>query len=68
VTIDGVQTVVGGDVIVSFDETPVASFEDLVAAIGQAVPDQEVTLTILRDSESQTVTITLGARPGALPE
>jgi len=68
VTIDGVQTPVGGDVIIGFDDTPITKFEDLVAAIGQVLPGTEVTLTILRDGETETVPITLDARPATLPE
>ncbi|UCC87493.1 MAG: PDZ domain-containing protein [Anaerolineales bacterium] len=63
-TIDGQSLLVGGDIITALDEQPVTQIEDLQALVRQAEPDQEVTLTILRDGEQVEVSVTLGERPG----
>jgi S1-C subfamily serine protease len=55
---------VGGDVIVAIDDQPVVGFQDLSAFLQQAEPDQEVTLTLLRDGSQVEVSVTLAARAG----
>ncbi len=73
VTINGEQTTVGGDVITAIDDQPVKSFNDLVAYLARSTSvGQAVTLTILRGGQSQSVKLTLAARPAtaaqALPQ
>ncbi len=63
-TIDGQSLLVGGDIITALDDQPVTQIEDLQGLVRQAEPDQEVTLTILRDGEQVEVSVTLGERPG----
>jgi serine protease Do len=63
VTISGQQLLVGGDVIVEWDNQSVAQMEELRALVDQAHPGQEVTLTILRDGARMDVQVTLEARP-----
>jgi serine protease Do len=63
VTIDGQRLLVGGDVIVGWDDQSVTQMEELRALVGQARPGQEVALTILRDGARMDVQVTLEARP-----
>jgi 2-alkenal reductase len=53
-----------GDIITAIDDQPVARFEDLLSYLFRSTqPGQEVTLTVLRDGDQQTITVTLGERP-----
>jgi len=64
VTLDGIQTNVGGDVIIALDATPIHSFEDLISALSaQTRPGQTVVLTVLRDGAERELRLTLGERP-----
>ncbi len=60
VTVRGRQTLVGGDVIVAWDDQPVADMQHLKALLEQAEPGQQVTLTVLRDGEEVPIQVTLG--------
>lgn len=54
----------GGDVIVAIDDSPVRSGEDLSSYLATEVsPGDEVELTVVRNGEEQTVTVTLDERP-----
>ena len=57
ITINGQQVNVGGDIITAINEQPVASIEELRAALGQLTSDQELGLTILRDGKEVQITI-----------
>lgn len=62
----GQQILIGGDIITAINTEATPNFEALVSYLARATaPDQKVTLTILRNGKSQTVDVTLGARPGA---
>jgi serine protease Do len=68
VTINGLQTVVGGDVIVSIDNSPIKTFDDLITFLARSTDvGQKVTLGILRDGKSTNVDLTLAARPATPP-
>lgn len=61
----GSQVLIGGDVITAIDDEPTPNFEALVSYLARATePGQEVELTILRNGKSQTLSVTLGVRPG----
>lgn len=63
-TINGQSIAVGGDTIIAINGQPVRSFDDLLIYIAlQTVPNQTVTLTIIRGGNSQEVSVQLGARP-----
>jgi len=63
-TVDGVEVLVGGDVIIAADGIPVNDFEDLVAFLARhTIVGQTITLTIIRDSEEIDIGLTLAARP-----
>jgi serine protease Do len=57
VTLDGKEVTVGGDVIIAVNEQPIASIEELRAALAQLLPDEDLTLTILRDGAQMETTI-----------
>jgi len=62
-TIDGQQVMVGGDLIIAVDDRPVENIQMLQQLLAEQQPGTEVTLTILRDGEQETLSVTLGARP-----
>jgi len=56
----------GADIITGIDDITVLEFDDLLGYIVQQTQvGQTVTLTILRDGQPQTLTLTLGERPAA---
>jgi serine protease Do len=64
VTIDGDQAMVGGDIITAINGQPINSFDDLVTYLAQSTQvNQTVTLTIMRDGNTQTIQVILQARP-----
>jgi S1-C subfamily serine protease len=63
VLINGQRVLVGGDIITAIDGKTISAFEDLKSYIASAQPDQQVTLTILRDGKEQTLTVTLAQHP-----
>ena len=52
-----------GDVVVGFDDRPIGSAIDLVAAVTTRAPGDEVQLTVLRDGREVTVPVTLAESP-----
>ena len=52
-----------GDVILSVDETDVASPKELARIIASYAPETKVALTVVRDGEEEEVTVTLGKLP-----
>ncbi|MCA9867616.1 MAG: trypsin-like peptidase domain-containing protein [Anaerolineae bacterium] len=59
----------GADIIVGIDNVVVSEFDDLLGYIVQQTQvGQNVTLTILRDGQQQTLNLTLGARPATVPQ
>jgi S1-C subfamily serine protease len=60
----GREVPTGGDVIVGIDDRPVRSTEELTSyLLTRAAPDETVELTIRRDGQELTETVTLGERP-----
>jgi len=53
-----------GDVIVSVDDVPVGSTDELQTEIMYRSPGDVVQIGIVRDGESLTIPVTLGERPG----
>ncbi len=65
-TINGFETVVGGDVITAIDGEPLYEIEDLISYLSANTSvGQKVTLTFLRDGKEMTAEATLAARPSA---
>ena len=64
VTINGVQGTVGGDIITAIDGQTINSMSDIIAYLAiHTQVGQSVTLTIMRNGQTQTVQATLGTRP-----
>jgi 2-alkenal reductase len=54
----------GGDLITAIDGHPVLQYDDLIAyLITHRSPGDKVVLTVIRDGQTQDVTVTLGKRP-----
>ncbi len=64
-TIEGAQAQLGGDIITEVDGEKVTSMEEIVEAINESEPGDELELTILRGEETKTVTATLADRPSS---
>ncbi|HYM64078.1 MAG TPA: trypsin-like peptidase domain-containing protein [Gaiellaceae bacterium] len=58
----------GGDLIVSIDGRPVDSADDVVRAVTTKLPGQKLAITVLREGERRTISVTLGTRPERPPE
>ena len=64
VNIGGQRLIVGGDVIVAWNDRPVTQMEELRALVGEASTGQEVTLTALRDGTETEFRVTLESPNG----
>ena len=63
-SVSGEEVPVGGDVIVAVDSRSIASQEQLGSYLAtETSPGDEVELTVIRDGNRTTVTVTLGERP-----
>jgi len=63
-TIAGREFPFGGDVITAIDDQPVSEMDDLITyLVDNLKPGDKADLTIIRDGETRTVTVTLGSRP-----
>lgn len=60
VTINGQDVMVGGDIITAVNGQPIASIEELKAALVQLPADHELSITILRDGSGMQITIQQG--------
>jgi len=56
------QFVIGGDIIVSLDSTPITSNQDLSQYVLHKRPGDTVAVTLYRDNERMTVNVELGER------
>ncbi|PWH15513.1 MAG: 2-alkenal reductase, partial [Ardenticatenia bacterium] len=65
----GRPVTIGGDVIIGIDDTTVRRFDDILVYLSRkGSVGQQVTLTIIRDGQTQTLSATLAKRPPqALP-
>ncbi len=64
VTINGVQGVVGGDIVTAVNGTAIMSMSDLIRYLElNTQTGQNVTLSIIRNGQTQSVQVTLGTRP-----
>jgi putative serine protease PepD len=62
-TIGGQTLTLGGDIITSIDGHKITSFANLAVSIASKKAGDQVTLGILRDGKSQTITVTLANNP-----
>jgi 2-alkenal reductase len=63
-TVNGADIAVGGDIIVAIGGTEVQSFDDVVGYLARNTQaGQKLEITVLRDGQRQTFTVTVGERP-----
>jgi S1-C subfamily serine protease len=67
-TIEGAQMRLGGDVITEVNGKKIGGMEDVINAVNAASPGEKMELTVDRDGESKTITVTLGVRPNSAEE
>jgi serine protease Do len=68
-TVNGRRVQVGGDVITAINGQAVRSFDDLLIYVAlQTAPGQDVTLTVIRDGQTQEVKMHLGTRPATVAQ
>jgi S1-C subfamily serine protease len=67
-TIAGQSFPVGGDIITKLDGEEVTGMEQVISAVNEHDPGEEVTLTVLRNGEEQEVTVKLGDRPNRVQD
>ncbi len=61
---NGLDTRIGGDIIIRIEDEEVKVFDDLISFLSRrGEVGKTVTLTIIRDGEEQTLELTLGPRP-----
>ncbi|MCW4017530.1 MAG: trypsin-like peptidase domain-containing protein [Candidatus Bathyarchaeota archaeon] len=61
VTVLGSQIVTGGDIIIGIGGTRIANTDDLLAYLERhTLPGQTVDFTVIRDGQTQTVSVTIG--------
>lgn len=63
-TVNGQEIMVGGDVIIAFNNQVVKGSDDLIAYLGRLEAGQTATLTVLRDGRQVQLTVVIGVRPG----
>ena len=63
-TVRGVQTPVGGDVVLSMDGRPIPTRANLSTFLAlETAPGDTIAVTLIRDGRQQTLDLTLGRRP-----
>jgi S1-C subfamily serine protease len=67
-TIEGASFRLGGDVITEVDGKSVSGMEEVINAVNAASPGDKMELTVDRDGNSKTITVTLGVRPDSAEE
>ena len=63
VIINGQRVVIGGDVITAIDGTAVTNIQDIQAYLLNKQAGDKVDLSVLRQGQTQTITVTLADRP-----
>lgn len=64
ITIQGIPTTIGGDVVIAIDGVEVREFEDLIEYLEfETTPGQTVVVTVIRDGEETDLSVVLGERP-----
>jgi S1-C subfamily serine protease len=62
-TIAGQTFPVGGDIITKVDGKDITGMEDVISAVNDNKPGDEITLTVFSDGQQKDVTVKLGDRP-----
>jgi S1-C subfamily serine protease len=67
-TIEGANFRLGGDVITEVDGKKVGGMEEVINEVNSAAPGDKMALTVDRDGDVKTITVTLGVRPDSAEE
>jgi S1-C subfamily serine protease len=67
-TIEGASFRLGGDIITEVEGEKVSGMEEVINAVNAAAPGDKMELTVDRDGDVKTVTVTLGVRPDSAEE
>ncbi len=67
-TIEGASFRLGGDVITEVNGKRVAGMEEVINAVNAASPGDKMDLTVDRDGNTKSITVTLGVRPASAEE
>ncbi|MEX2107081.1 MAG: trypsin-like peptidase domain-containing protein [Solirubrobacterales bacterium] len=67
-TIEGAEVSLGGDIITEVDGKKVSGMDEVIEIVNETEPGDELELTILRDGDTRTATVTLGDRPSSIEE
>jgi S1-C subfamily serine protease len=67
-TIEGAEVSLGGDIITEINGKKIAGMEELIEVVNQSQPGDSLELTVLRDGQTKTATVTLGVRPASVEE
>jgi S1-C subfamily serine protease len=62
-TIGGQTVPIGGDIITKVDGKQITGMDDVISAVNEKKPGDEITLTVWRDGQQRDVTVKLGDRP-----
>ena len=63
-TIDGTPIGVGGDIIIAINQVRMVNQDDLSTYLAEnTLPNQTITVTIIRNGQTQDISLTLGTRP-----
>ena len=62
-TIAGQTFPVGGDIITKVDGKPITGMDDVISAVDDHTPGDEITLTVFSDGQQKDVSVKLGDRP-----
>jgi S1-C subfamily serine protease len=67
-TVAGESFPVGGDIITKVDGKDVTGMDEVISAVNDHDPGDELTLTVLTDGNEHEVTVKLGDRPGRIQD
>ncbi|HXF31924.1 MAG TPA: trypsin-like peptidase domain-containing protein [Solirubrobacterales bacterium] len=62
-SVEGTEFGLGGDIITAVDGEPIASVEELVEQVSDAHAGETVELTVVREGQTASVSVTLAERP-----
>ena len=65
-TIGGADIRLGGDIITKVDGRAIGSMDDVIGVVNGASPGDTLDLTVIRDGQRKTFTVTLGDRPSQI--
>jgi S1-C subfamily serine protease len=67
-TIGGSPISLGGDIIVAIDGKHIASMDDVISIVNGASPGKTLDLSVLRNGQRNSLTVTLGDRPNSVKD